>query len=48
MDSKDQGQDDGWSTIEFENESDPCAHTSRPIEHKLTYHIKKNSQSLFF
>ena len=40
----------GWgSTVDFENKSDPCAHTSQPIGYKLTCHIgQKVSQSLFF
>ena len=32
MDGRDQDQDDGRSRVEFENEADPCAHTSQPIK----------------
>ena len=48
MDDGDQDEDGGWSTVEFENRSDPCAHTNQPIEYKLTCHIRQKSQSLFF
>ena len=47
-DDGDQDEDDGWSMVEFEERSDPCAHTSQPIEYKLTCHIRKKLQSLFF
>ena len=33
--------------MEFENGSDPCTHTIQPIEYKLTFHIRQNSQILF-
>ena len=39
MDGGDQDGSGWWSTIEFEKRSDPCAHTSQPIEYKLTCHI---------
>ena len=48
MFDRDQDEDGGWSTVEFEKMSDPCAHTSQSIEYKLTCHIRQKSQSLFF
>ena len=36
------------SMVEFKKRSDPCAHTSQPIEYKLTCHIRQKPQSLFF
>ena len=48
MDGRDQDEYGGWSTVEFENRSDQCAHTSQPIEYKLTCHIRQKSQSFFF
>ena len=48
MDGRDQDEDGGWSTVEFKNERDPCAHTSQPVEYKLACHIRQKSQSLFF
>ena len=47
MDDRDQDEDGGWSMVEFEKRSDPCAHTSQPIKYKLTCHIRQKSQSLF-
>ena len=32
--------------VEFEKRSDPCAHTSQPIEYKLTCHIRQKSQNV--
>ena len=39
MNGRDQDEDGGWWTDQFEKRRDPCAHTSQPIEYKLTYHI---------
>ena len=48
MNDRDQDEDGGWSMVEFKNGRDPCAHTIQPIKYKLTCHIRKKSQSLFF
>ena len=48
MDGRDQDEDGGWSIVKFEKRSDPCAHTSQPIEYKLTCHIRQKSQSVLF
>ena len=34
--------------VEFEKRSDPCAHTSQPIEYKLTCHIRQVAKSSSF
>ena len=33
--------------VEFEKRSDPCGHTSQPIEYKLTCPIRQKSQITF-
>ena len=47
MDGGDQDGDGGWSTVEFEKRSDPCAHTSQPIEYELTCHIRQKVSQAF-
>ena len=33
--------------VEFKKRSDPCAHTSQPIEYELTCHIRQKSHKPF-
>ena len=47
MDGRDQDEDGGWSMVKFKKKSDPCAHTSQPIEYKLTCHIRQKSHKPF-
>ena len=34
--------------MEFEKRSDPCVHTSQPIEYKLTCHIRQSHKAFSF